>query len=281
MILSSWKLEYQKPAYVLEAVEPSLVFEKINKDQYSAYTTLRTFNKKFVYRLEEHLARLVESAQVMGRSSQVDTVALRVGLDTIMINCPALPDYRIRIYFIFDEPFGTLYIQVHDLVPPTKDDYLHGVRCVSQTLQRVSPKAKLTQFMAKADHIRESIPAGVHEVVMKDASGNYLEGISSNFYGVLNDRVYTAENGVLGGIVRGMMLDIMKQEQIPFSLTYINEKQLSDLQEVFITSSGRGVLPVVELDGQLIGDGKPGLITRSLMEAYTFRLEEELEPILP
>jgi branched-chain amino acid aminotransferase len=281
MILSSWKLEYQKPAYVLEAVEPNLVFEKINKDQYSAYTTLRTFNKKYVYRLQEHFARLVESAKVMGRSSQVDTVALWVGLDTIMINCPALPDYRIRIYFIFDEPFGTLYIQVHDLVPPTKDDYLHGVRCVSQTLQRVSPKAKLTQFMAKADHIRESIPAGVHEVVMKDASGNYLEGISSNFYGVLNDRVYTAENGVLGGIVRGMMLDIMKQEQIPFSLTYINEKQLSDLQEVFITSSGRGVLPVVELDGQLIGDGKPGLITRSLMEAYTFRLEEELEPILP
>jgi branched-chain amino acid aminotransferase len=281
MILTSWKLEYQKPAYILEAVEPSLVFEKINKDQYSAYTTLRTFNQKFVYRLQEHFARLVESAKVMGRSSQVDTVALRVGLESIMINCPALPDYRIRIYFIFDEPFGTLYIQVHDLVPPTKDDYLHGVRCVSQTLQRVSPKAKLTQFMAKADHIRESIPAGVHEVVMKDASGNYLEGISSNFYGVLNDRVYTAENGVLGGIVRGMMLDIMKQEQIPFSLTYINEKQLSDLQEVFITSSGRGVLPVVELDGQLIGDGKPGLITRSLMEAYTFRLEEELEPILP
>ncbi len=281
MILSSWKLDYQNQAYVLEAVEPNHVFEKISKDEFSAYTTLRTFNKRFVYRLQEHFSRLVESAQLMGRSSQVDFYALRIALDTIMINCPALPDYRIRIYFIFDEPFGTLFIHIHDLIPPAKEDYLHGVRCVSQTLQRVSPKAKLTQFMAKADHIRERIPAGVHEVIMKDTAGNYLEGISSNFYVVLKDRVYTAENGVLGGIVRGMVLDIMKEEQIPFTLSTINESQLGELQEAFITSSSRGVLPIVELDGQSIGDGKPGLITRSLMESYTFKLEEELELILP
>jgi branched-chain amino acid aminotransferase len=279
MILSSWKLLYQNHAYVLEAVEPELVVAKISKDQFSAYTTLRTFNKQYVYRLQEHFFRLEQSAQIMGRNSALDSNALRIALDTILKNCSPLPDYRVRIYFIFNEPYGTLYIQVHDLIPPTKEAYLSGVRCITRTMQRISPKAKLTQFMAKADVVRSSIPEGIHEVIMTNDDGDYLEGISSNFYGVINGKVYTAEHGVLGGIVRGLVLDLLRQEEIPFELSCLNEKQIDDMQEAFITSSSRGILPVVEIDGHIIGDGKPGLITRSLIEAYTYRLEKELSLI--
>lgn len=279
MLLSSWKAEYKNQAYQLSKVDADWVMKRIVADQFNAYTTLRTFNNSYVYWLDEHFTRLQQSAELMGKNSLLDGDALRIVLKNIMNACPVFPDYRIRIYFSFDEPYGTVYIQIHDLVLPTTDDYQNGVHCITRTMQRNSPKAKLSQFITKADEVRSTIPEGIHEVIMKNDAGDYLEGISSNFYAILNNTIYTAENDVLGGIVRKMVLGILEKKEIAYTLKSANEKDLSRFEETFITSSGRGVLPVTMIDDQNIGDGKPGKITRLIMEAYAGSVQAQLEPI--
>ena len=279
MLLASWKLQYNNKVYIVTPIDADTVLQQIVASEYNAYTTLRTFNKKYVYWLNEHFRRLQHSALVMGRNSQVDGEAMRFALAKIMAACPDLTDYRIRIYYAFDEPYGTAYVQVHDLVPPAKQAYLDGVRCVTRTMHRNSPKAKLSQFMPKADEVRSTLPEGIHEAIMLTEDGAFLEGISSNFYAIMNAKVYTAEDGVLGGIVRKMVLHILEKEQILFVLNPAKLSDLPQFEEAFITSSTRGVLPVVEIDGQKIGDGKPGRMTKAIMDAYTEYVMSQLEPI--
>ena len=279
MLLASWKLQYQNKTYVLSQIDADVVLNQIVASEFNAYTTLRTFNKKYVYWLNEHFRRLQHSALVMGRNSKVDGDAMRFALAKIMTACPDLPDYRIRIYYSFDEPYGTAYVQVHDLVTPDKTAYLEGVRCVTRTMHRNAPKAKLSQFMPKADAIRSTLPDGIHEALMVSESGEFLEGISSNFYAVINSKVYTAEDGVLGGIVRKMVLQLIDTENILCSLTPVKLGDLQDFEETFISSSTRGVLPVVDINGQIIGNGKPGKITKAIMDAYTEYVMSQLEPI--
>jgi branched-chain amino acid aminotransferase len=281
MILASWKADYKDNAYALSSIDPNWVLDHIQNNGHSAYTTLRTFNKFYVYRLKEHFERLEESARLMGINSRLNEDALRIVLNHILVACPDRSDYRIRIYFMFNEPYGTVYIQIHELSTPTKEDYENGVKCITCTLQRDDPKAKLTRFMKKADQIRSELQADILEAIMKTDNGEILEGISSNFYVVINSVVYTAEHGVLGGIVRGLILDIMEKEDILYELESVNYDQLNQFEEAFITSSGRGVVPVSEIDGIKIGNGKPGPITKAIMQGYATELLAEFETILP
>jgi branched-chain amino acid aminotransferase len=281
MIVASWKAEYKDNAYVLSAIDPQWVLDHIQNNGHSAYTTLRTFNQFYVYRLKEHFQRLEDSAQLMGINSRLSEDALRISLNHILVDCPDRDDYRIRIYFMFNEPYGTVYIQIHELVTPTSEDYKNGIKCITCTLKRNDPKAKLTRFMKKAEQIRSELSSDIHEAIMKNENGEMLEGISSNFYVVMNSIVYTAEEGVLGGIVRGLIMDVMDKEDIYFKLESVSFDQLDQFDEAFITSSNRGVVPVVEIDGRPIGTGKPGPITKAIMHGYATELLAEFETILP
>ncbi|MBI9049545.1 MAG: aminotransferase class IV family protein [Anaerolineaceae bacterium] len=281
MVLASWKAVYQNAAYVLSAIDAQWVLQHIQNNGHSAYTTLRTFNKSYVYRLSEHFKRLEYSAKLMGIHSQYDEDALRLALHHILLDCVERADYLIRVYFMFDEPYGTIYVQIHELTTPTKQDYFNGVKCMTCTLQRNSPKAKLTRFMKMAEKIRDGFAGDIYEAIMKTEQGELLEGISSNFYVVKLSKVFTAEHGVLGGIVRGLILDVMDKEKIPYTLASVSDTQINDFEEAFITSSSRGVVPVTELDGIKIGNGKPGPVTKAIMDGYTEQLLREFETILP
>jgi branched-chain amino acid aminotransferase len=111
---------------------------------------------------------------------------------------------------------------------------------------------------------------GAYEAVMSDAQGRLAECSTSNIFVVEGGRVRTPalEIGILHGITRQKVLELAAQSGIPTEEAELFPDDLRQADEAFLTSSVRGVLPVVRVDGKAIGSGKPGPVTRQLMALY-------------
>jgi branched-chain amino acid aminotransferase len=106
-----------------------------------------------------------------------------------------------------------------------------------------------------------------------------LEGLSSNFFAVHQGTLWTAGEGVLAGVTRSLVLDCIRRLQLPLRLEALHRDALPELQEAFLTSSSRGILPVRSIDTNEIGKECPGPLTRQLMQAFELIIDEKAEPI--
>jgi len=118
----------------------------------------------------------------------------------------------------------------------------------------------------------------VHEGLLVAADGSLLEGLSSNFFAVRQGVLHTEEERVLLGVTRGLVLELAR-EILPTDPTALRRAQLAEVSEAFLTSVSREVLPVVQIDGQVIGDGHPGPQTRALMQAFADLVSREARPL--
>ena len=100
--------------------------------------------------------------------------------------------------------------------------------------------------------------------------GLLTEGTSSNVYIVQQNVIYTPKLGseILGGVTRQLVLELADEHGIQLQETDIDYEQLLDADEVWISSSTRAVVPVVEVDGELIGDGKPGPLWHKMYQLF-------------
>jgi D-alanine transaminase len=95
---------------------------------------------------------------------------------------------------------------------------------------------------------------------------------------VLDGRVLTAPNStaILPGITRGLVLRLAQRAAIPVREHVLKRDDLRRVSELFLTGTTSEVLPVVRVDSQPIGDGKPGSVTRRLQEAYRAEVDEHV-----
>jgi branched-chain amino acid aminotransferase len=243
-----------------------------------SYTTFRTYNGNRVVRFCDHLTRLHTTAKLIERNNfPMDQEKIRRMLRHVISLFPG-EEHRFRITVDLEVTPGTVYIAREKLSLLPLSLYQQGAKTVTQHIHRINPKAKLTQFLSSATSIRSQLPDDVHEALMV-SEGRILEGISSNFFAIKDGIIWTAEEGVLLGVTRSVVLDEIRREDIPIHLWPITLDDIPQIQEAFITSSSRGILPVVKIDDQQIGDGTPGVITMRLHRRYLDRLEEELEDI--
>ena len=242
------------------------------------YTTLRTFGGTRVLRMNEHFERLDESAHLMGSLVQIPRQTVRAALRQAVMEHPA-PERRARLILDLQKEPGAIYILVEGLDVPSEQDYARGVRAVTRPMHRDNPKAKQTAFIEQAAQVRRALPPGVNEALMVGPDGRLLEGLSSNFFAVRHGVVWTEEQGVLSGITRHVVLDCAAEAHIEIVKEGIRCADLPEIQEAFITSASRAVLPVTEIDGQPVGAGAPGAVTRRLLAAYQARMEAEVEEI--
>ena len=242
------------------------------------YTTFRTFDRFRVLRLHEHFERLEESARLAGKPVIMNVPCIRQSLRMALESFPAA-ESRVRLTLDLEDKPGTVYALAEILHVPSVMEYQRGVMAVTRTLHRNNPKAKLTNFIATAAEVRKTLPQGINEAVMIGEDGHALEGLSSNFFGVRGGVVWTAEEGVLSGITRSLVLDEIRAQGLPLRLEGVPVGEIAELDEAFITSASRAVLPVTVIDDRPVGNGKPGPVTRGLMEGYKARIEAALEEI--
>ncbi len=161
-----------------------------------------------------------------------------------------------------------------------KSLYREGAWCITLPGHRDRPRAKHTGFIATAAGAYDRLPPGVNEGLLVDDDGAILEGLSSNFFAVVEGELRTEDARALPGVTRSLVLEVAR-ESLPVRLVGVRRDALPRVAEAFITSVSRGVLPVVRVDGQPIGEGHPGPWTRAIMDEFAALVEREAEPIRP
>ncbi|HZO14924.1 MAG TPA: aminotransferase class IV [Polyangiaceae bacterium] len=240
------------------------------------YSGLRTYQGHFL-RLDDHLARTEQSMQLSGWSRALDRKALRRALDALAREDPE--NKRVR-FDVLEAPHAgfDVYIGIGRLVPVPEAVLRLGARvAVARGLRRTSPLIKTTNFVTARRQFVER-DATAYEHVMIDEDERLLECVSSNIYGVRNGTIYTAATQVLEGITRRIVLELAAAHGIPVRLEPVALAEIDTLDEAFLTSSTREVVPVTRVENVVVGSGKPGPISNQLLAAYRRYAAEHARP---
>jgi len=148
-----------------------------------------------------------------------------------------------------------------------------GLHVIVSDVQRippasVDPRAKNYHWNDLTMGLLGALDAGGETVLLSDGRGNVVEGPGFNVFAVIDGGLVTPAEGVLEGITRRTVIEMAQVLGIPVELRELPAGQLRGAQEAFLSTSGGGVLPVTRVDGQSIGDGQVGPVTRRLAETY-------------
>lgn len=242
------------------------------------YTTFRTYQKTKVLLLESHFLRLEESAELSGKLIQIDRRQLKKAI-RLAIDATPYPDTRLRISVDLTEKLGEIYLMIEELHVPAASDYEQGAAVLTQQLHRENAKVKSTKFIRLAGNIRADTAPEINETLMIAQDGRVLEGLSSNFFCLYQGKIWTAEEGVLAGITRAMVIEVIQTLHLEIFWHGIKEDELGEVDEAFITSTSRGVLPVSKINGKKVGCGKPGPVTRQIMGLFDKKIAGLLDSV--
>ncbi|MEZ4867468.1 MAG: aminotransferase class IV [Caldilineaceae bacterium] len=247
------------------------------------YTSLRTFHHNQFLDLAHHLARTVNSMRLLGWEYELDEPRLRHALDQLCRAYPT-PELRVRID-VLAEPATLLGVDSRELIalmpftPLAPTYYTEGVAVgFAAQLQRQNPLIKVAEFALQRKQAEQA--DALYEHLLLNEQGEILEATSANFYAVRDGLFYTAGAGVLAGVTRGILLQLVQGAGIPLKLQAIHTNELATLDEAMISSSSRGILPVVRIGDQPIGNGRPGPVTQQLIRAYGDYVEAHIQPAI-
>jgi len=275
--ISGVKIQLKNGNYSLKSIDFPNNISSLNQATMTlpggVYTTFRTYDQNKIIFWNKHIERLNQSAKLEGRTIEIDKIPLRIALKEFVNR--QITDLRIRILIsIFEDPI-TIHFLSEELIPVNPKAYNLGVEVVTTRTIRENPKAKRTDFINQ--QINFHLGPEVNEAIIEDKAGNLLEGYSSNLFAIIKGIIYTENDSVLHGITRSIVLEEAAKCEIPIIFTPININNLHEINEMFITSTSRAVLPVIKINREIVGDGTPGHITKLMLKHYLSRLETDLE----
>jgi len=139
--------------------------------------------------------------------------------------------------------------------------------------ESVDPTVKHYHWLDFEMGLFEAYDAGADTVVLSDRDGNVAEGPGFNIFAVQGGKLATPEQGVLDGMTRRTLFELCEEIQLPCRLAAVSRAALAKADEVFLSSSAGGVIPVTRIDGAPVADGRPGAITIRLDELYWSKRE--------
>jgi branched-chain amino acid aminotransferase len=157
------------------------------------------------------------------------------------------------------------------IAPPEKQRAgidLHISRRVRIAPESVDPTVKNYHWLDLVQSLFDAYDRGGDTSCVVDAAGNVTEGPGFNVFAVRDGVVATAARGVLEGVSRRTVLELCEALAIPLRVGALPAAALADADEVFLSSTGGGVLPIAKVDGRPVGAGFPGPVTRRLHDAY-------------
>lgn len=132
----------------------------------------------------------------------------------------------------------------------------------------VDPRAKNYHWNDLTMGLLGALDAGADTVVLTDAAGNVVEGPGFNVFAVSDGQLVTPAEGVLEGVTRRTVFEMARALGIQCDVRALPAAEARAAREVFLSTSGGGVLPVTRIDGQAVGSGDVGPITRRLADTY-------------
>lgn len=244
---------------------------------------IRAYNGR-VFRLDEHLIRLYESAKSLHIEIPISLDEMRtIVLETLQRN--QLSDSYIRL--MVTRGVGDLgldprkcskasIICITDTIKLyPADAYENGLRIMTASTRKnppdcLSPRIKSMNYLNNILAKIEAIGAGLSESLMLDKNGFLTECTSENIFLVKRGVVYTPTSvvGILEGITRSVVMELAGKEKMDVQMAFLTPHDLYTADEGFVTGTGAEILPVVEIDGRKIGDGRVGPVTKLLLKKF-------------
>lgn len=257
----------------------------------SIFETLRTYGGR-AFALDEHLARFEESARrvrielPLARSALSEEIE-RAIRESGLVATDAATSGECYVRITVTRGVGALGLDpgnaraplrvllVGPLAPPAAEKYERGIRVVSFATSRVqdgtgASGAKVGNYLVAVLAMEKARANDADEALIVDAEGRVLEGSTSNLFWFEGDRLLTPgdDSGVLLGITRAHVLTAAQRAgfEVEYRTPLLSELAAAD--EVFISSSIREILPVVNIDGRDVQSGAPGARTRRLLDSF-------------
>lgn len=249
----------------------------------SVFEVLRTWNMKPVA-LEEHLGRLSRSAIRLGIAQSVPLGRWKdETLAALSSVGPEAGEQVIRWVLTRGEGDGgldglatglpTRVMMLEPLRAPPHSLYRDGVRLMTLPRGAMGPLtllgAKTGNYLLNIMALRHARASGAYDGIFVRSDGAVQECASANLFAYTEGRWITASlsDSVLPGITRGLILDAGRASGVRMDETTVTESDLWTSDEVFVCSSVREIVPVVQIDDHEVGSGVPGPHTRHLHRA--------------
>lgn len=248
----------------------------------ATYDVVHVWNGKF-FRLEDHLDRFERGMQRLRMNIGYD----RAGIATILRSCvraaqldnayvemictrgvppPGARDPRLctNRFFAFAVPFTWI---------ATPEQRRDGLRLRISDVQRIAPQSidptvKNYHWLDLVRGLYDAYDQGDETVVLTDAQGGVVEGPGFNIFALIDGTLVTPSSGVLAGVTRLTAIEMAHKLEIPVEVRVLTANELRGAQEVFITSTAGGVMPVSWVDGRAVGVKGMGRQTARISEAY-------------
>ena len=244
---------------------------------------LRFYNGR-VFRLDEHIDRLFDSARAIALNIGMDKSAvIEATLETIRQN--NLQDGYIRLVVTRGVgdlglnpmlcPKASLFIIASKITLYSADKYENGLDVVTCATRRIphgalSPMVKSLNYLNNVMAKIEAQNAGAGEGLMLNEQGFVSECTGDNIFIIKNGVITTPpiSAGALAGVTRSVVFDLAAEFGIPIHEPMMTRYDIFTADECFLTGTAAEIIPAVKLDTRLIGDGKPGPITRRLITRF-------------
>lgn len=244
-----------------------------------------------VFRLKQHVDRLYESAKGIHLEIPMSRAAMADAINqTLATN--KLSDAYIRVVVTrgagslgldprkTTDPQVIIITDKISLYPP--ELYDHGLKIITAATTRnhpnaVNPRIKSLNYLNNIMGKIEATQAGCLEALMLNHKGEVAECTGDNVFVVQHGAIHTpsSDSGILEGITRAAVIELARGAGYTVIERTMDRLDVFKSDECFLTGTAAELIPVVECDGRVIGDGRPGPITRELRERFHALVREE------
>ncbi|MGB3387651.1 MAG: aminotransferase class IV [Pseudaminobacter sp.] len=231
------------------------------------FASMRGLRMTLPYSHQEIADILVECVRRSGlRNSYVQMTCTR-GLPPAGTRDPRLCKQR---FYAFAAPFVWI---------ANDEQRENGMHLITSSVQRippaaVDPRVKNFHWIDLTMGVFEAYDRDAIVAVLHDGQGNITEGAGFNVFTVKNGVLATPESGVFEGMTRRTVIELCEQLQLRCEVRPVAAKELAQADEIFLTSTAGGIMPITTLDGKPVADGKRGPVTKRLHDLYSQRQEE-------
>ncbi|MFT3749564.1 MAG: aminotransferase class IV [Agriterribacter sp.] len=237
---------------------------------YGVFDFFKTLNNKPLF-LEDYLDRFFNSANEMFITLSISRAQLKEIIFKL-IEKNNIPNGGIRINATggyspdgYTPVQGNIIIQQQPLIQPSPEKIETGLRIITYEYMRDLPSVKSINYVMGV-WLQQQLKKRQMDDVLYFKNNIITELPRSNIFMITSEgKLLTPANNVLAGITRKKILSFARGV-LPVLTTDISPDELKNAEEVFITSTTKRILPVVEIDGKRIGSGKPGKLTNKLYE---------------